>query len=94
MTNDKVNEVLADIYSLLAGYNPRRLEGEEADGPSRGDALRHCRAIAQLAIEMPAEKLEKKFRWLGFIQGVLWTTGMQSLDELKRANMPNEEVAK
>ncbi len=30
----------------------------------------------------------KVFRWLGFMQGVLWTLNVYTIDELRRHNMP------
>jgi hypothetical protein len=40
------------------------------------------------ALSWPAERLEKKFRWLGFVQGVLWTEGVIDIDDAKKQNMP------
>lgn len=36
-------------------------------------------------------RTEKAFRWLGFIQGVLWAEGVYSIDELKDHNKPKEK---
>jgi len=36
---------------------------------------------------------EKTFRWLGFIQGVLWAKGVFNLEELKNHNRPEGEEA-
>lgn len=33
---------------------------------------------------------EKAMRWLGFIQGALWTNGAATIDELKDMNRPDE----
>lgn len=38
------------------------------------------------------ERLEKIFRWLGFIQGVLWTEEMYTLDELKDHNRDKNNI--
>lgn len=35
-------------------------------------------------------RLEKAFRWLGFMQGVLWAEGVYAIDELKNHNKPTE----
>jgi hypothetical protein len=32
--------------------------------------------------------MEKAFRWLGFVQGVLWTNRVYTLDNLKSHNRP------
>lgn len=34
-------------------------------------------------------RLEKAFRWLGFMQGVLWAEGIYSINELKNHNRPD-----
>jgi hypothetical protein len=33
-------------------------------------------------------RIEKACRWLGFIQGCLWTNGIYSIEELKNHNKP------
>lgn len=38
------------------------------------------------------ERIEKAMRWLGFVQGALWALGIATIDEMKRWNMPKEEV--
>lgn len=95
MTNDKVNEVLQSHVTRLkdAGYKARRFA---ADGvlPTHGDAQRHALWMAEEALTFPPEKVEKKMRWLGFIQGVTWSVAGWSIDELKKQNMPDEEKVK
>ena len=93
MDNEKVNEVFRAMIDLLraGGYTPHRLDGMETNpGPSR--ALNHAMALCLVALEMGPERLEKKFRWLGFVQGVLWTTGMATIEILKRMNAPANET--
>jgi hypothetical protein len=36
-------------------------------------------------------RMEKVFRWLGFVQGVLWAHGIYSLENLQNHNRPSEE---
>lgn len=33
---------------------------------------------------------EKVMRWLGFIQGTLWTMGLSNIETLKEANKPDD----
>lgn len=33
-----------------------------------------------------SENMDKANRWLGFIQGVLWTTGLYSIEEMRDHN--------
>ncbi len=39
-------------------------------------------------------KIDKAMRWLGFIQGALWVMGVSTIEESKRANMPQGEEYK
>lgn len=48
------------------------------------------RHLLWLATEIPSlvqqGRLEKSFRWLGFIQGALWARGMITIEDLKNHN--------
>lgn len=50
--------------------------------------LNHALWMCGETLAMPPEKLEKKQRWLGFIQGVLWMAGVQTIEVSKRDNAP------
>lgn len=53
-------------------------------------AKRHVRAmIAEMQSMIVEGRTEKCMRWLGFIQGVLWTDGMFTLEELKNHSRPD-----
>jgi hypothetical protein len=47
--------------------------------------------MATEALTWGPERLEKKFRWLGFMQGVMWSIGDSNLDALKGANRPDSK---
>jgi hypothetical protein len=91
MDNDKVNEALrtcdAIIVELADMVYPERYAEENVLSNAR--KLRHTRWMIAETLSWPASRLEKKFRWLGFIQGVLWTMGLSKIDELKKMNMPD-----
>jgi hypothetical protein len=97
MDNDKVNEVLRKMAQQLdgLGHKPVRNPPEkplpdfELDGAEV--ALQHAHWMCIETLAMPPEKLEKKFRWLGFIQCILWMTGIQTVDEARKDNMPAGE---
>jgi hypothetical protein len=97
MNNDKVTEVLRRIALNLAarGHTPFRAATGPLKEPwiqqDRPEALRHAHWMCLEALTFPEEKLEKKMRWLGFVQGVLWSFGIAAIEELKRQNMPDEE---
>ncbi len=53
--------------------------------------LQHCHGMLDKIKTFVEEgRLEKAFRWLGFIQGVLWIQGMFTLKDLKEHNRPKE----
>lgn len=35
-------------------------------------------------------RIEKAFRWLGFVQGVLWAFDLVTIDQAKEANRPKQ----
>ncbi len=52
-------------------------------------SLEHCHAMLDDMDEFLKEgRTDKVFRWLGFIQGVLWAQGLYSLTELTGHNRP------
>ena len=92
MTNDKVNKALQECvdYFKTKGCAVRRFDSESVR-PMGADALRHAHWMALEAMAFPPEKLEKKMRWLGFIQGTLFTLGHHTIRQLKEMNMPDDE---
>jgi hypothetical protein len=92
MNNDKVDEALRacdNAIVLCAGaVSPERWTEHS---PRHDDRLRHLRWMVVEASSWSAERLEKKFRWLGFIQGALWADGLCDIDDLKRMNAPQEK---
>ncbi|MBI2062455.1 MAG: hypothetical protein HYT64_02085 [Candidatus Yanofskybacteria bacterium] len=57
--------------------------------------LAHCHGMLDEMEKFVAEgRMDKVFRWLGFVQGCLWSTGCYDLESLKNHNRPdsnNEE---
>ena len=60
------------------------------------EAKKHLRAMIPEMREMLADstqdRTEKCMRWLGFIQGVLWTVGDFTLEDLKNHSRPDRPV--
>jgi hypothetical protein len=94
MNNDKVNEVLSGYARTLRtlGNEPRRQENPRQlvtiTLSSTRNERNHLLWMCEEAIAMTADRLEKKMRWLGFVQGALWMLGVHSVEELKQHNMP------
>ena len=94
MTSDKLIRVFAFYKSILAerNVNPEQLVGYELTGPEQGSvaSLAHVAWMCSEAIELVRNgRKEKAFRWLGFVQGVLWSEGIFGLEDEKKHSMPN-----
>jgi len=94
MTNRRVSEVIAIYRSYFRDKNIGKVDFPH-DIPTGGFAdhltiLEHCHGMLEQMEQMIAdgtpEKMEKVFRWVGFIQGCLWSQGIFCLDELKKHN--------
>lgn len=92
MTNEKVNAVLVWFQKHFedAGYSPARAD-PDAHHLTPNQWRKHILWMAIEAQTFPAEKLEKKMRWLGFIQGNVARGDSFTINELKKQNMPDEE---
>lgn len=93
MTPDKVCSVLSGYGDLLteAGYYAERLDQEayERFDVTRFHSLCHCHWMCNEARDFVRQgRIEKAMRWLGYIQGVLYSYGIKSLSQLKSDSMP------
>lgn len=99
MDNARVDEVLRTYDAALeaAGWRIKRAAAGELvpidESVLRAEdvTMEHARWMCREALSWGPERLEKKFRWLGFIQGALWSMGLYTVDELKADNMPSPE---
>jgi len=99
MTKEKVLEVVAiyreqfekiETCEIDFSYNEHIDPDEPEDDAG---ALRHCYGMLDSIEQFVREgRMEKAFRWLGFIQGCLWMSGLYTLDELKNHNRQNLAV--
>lgn len=95
MTPQQVLQALDTYETVLKGEEakPRRCAAEVTD-PTTQVQLNHLlwmceetrKFIAPLAMEATQGDREKAMRWLGFIQGVLWTSGVYSIEDMKNHN--------
>lgn len=86
------------IVEVLEGYRAKMLEIQAEEKQlrdynsieiSRDEQLSHINYMIGAAINfVQAGRIDKSFRWLGFIQGVLWANGIFTLDDLKEHSRP------
>ena len=82
----------AKCTAILTLY-ANRLEKDSGKGQT--EALRHVQAMIPKAIVFfQHNRREKGFRWLGFIQGVLWSEGLYTVKQLKNHNRPDGQRTK
>lgn len=86
MTAEKIQEVL-----LIYDKKLKELMfdmGAEGNDPWN-EQLEHAQYMLEQTSQFAAEgRVEKAFRWLGFIQGILWCNEVYSIDEMKEHNRP------
>lgn len=52
-------------------------------------SLEHCHhMLDEMETFVTDHRMDKVFRWLGFVQGVLWLNGLYALEDLKNHNRP------
>lgn len=91
MDNDKVDEALRTIARELDSMGVvQNRQPSSKSWPNREEAMSHAFAMCLLALEMGPEQIEKKMRWLGCVQGILWAVGVFSINDLKSMNQPEE----
>lgn len=93
MTPEKVTEVIETYRQVFLEKNIGKINyphGNLLD--EEAHSLEHCHGMLDQMIKFVEEgRMEKAFRWLGFIQGVLWSNRVYTLTDLKNHNRPPEE---
>lgn len=90
MTKEKVQEVI-DIYKETLEKLEAKPERHEIDGVplTRKEKLNHCYwMINEIESFLKEDRIEKAFRWLGFVQGILWSARLYTIPELADHNRP------
>jgi hypothetical protein len=89
MDNKQVREV-ADEYIAQLNTHTDSIPPERANTGDRfmpeGERKQHLVWMLEEIINMPDDKFEKANRWLGFVQGAMWSLGLRSVDEMRNDN--------
>lgn len=99
MTKEKISDVV-ESYALLLrgrGCRPERMIESGNWTPEfhhlRGTRENHLLWMTiQIQTFLDQDKLDKAFRWLGFIQGAFWVLDLRSVAEMKGDNKPVNET--
>ena len=76
---DSYLKTLDKIRPHAADYNLRN----PGHSVALGHAVHMCGEIKKL---LGIGKTEKAHRWLGFLQGILWTQGIYTIEEMRNHN--------
>jgi len=90
MTPEKVLEVIEVYRQLFLKRGIGKIDYPHDEILDQAEVgLEHCHGMLDQMIEFVHKgKIEKAFRWLGFVQGVLWTNGIYTLSQLRDHNRP------
>lgn len=108
MTDKKINQVL-DIYEKRVksfdpwgiGYmipgieDPGQRQAAKAGLVKMAEQFNHLyEMIGKIRKFLTEDRREKAFRWLGFIQGVFYSLGIYTIEELANHNRPTKDDLK
>lgn len=88
MNFDKVRAVLASYNTLLTELGHPSTRWVVGGTPQSLGQLAHARWMCVEAATNPEFTEGKAKRWLGFVQGVLWSTGVRTIEQMKDDNRP------
>jgi hypothetical protein len=86
MTLEQFETACGATLILLKSRNPTGEARRDEDQPTFPHHLAWM--LMQAALFYAEGRTDNANRWLGYVQGVLCALHMATLDELKRANMP------
>lgn len=95
MDGPKILEVISVYRKYFIEKGIGITDFPHTDMPSsEHEILAHCHGMLDKMEGFVREgRIEKAFRWLGFIQGCLWSTRQYSLEELMNHSRPKERYS-
>lgn len=92
MTPEKVLEVIEIYRQFFIENNINKIDyAHDKLLDDKINGLEHCHSkLDQMIIFVHQNRMEKVFRWLGFIQGLLWSNRIYTLADLKNHSRPRE----
>jgi len=96
MGPEKVREVICVYRKWFEKHGVRKVDYPHTAALTVPEArLEHCHGMLdKMEVFIEEMRMEKVFRWLGFLQGVLWHHGVYTLEDLKNHNRPDEFIKK
>lgn len=88
MDFEKVKAVLRSYDAHLKELGHEAARCEKPSAPDTRSQLSHARWMCQEVLSNSEFSEGKAKRWLGFVQGVLWSTGVRTVEQMKDDNRP------
>lgn len=90
MTPEKVREVIAIYRAKFEQSGIEKIDYRHCEILNSSEhGLAHCHGMLDRMETFITEgRMDKVYRWLGFIQGVLWMKGFYTLTDLMNHNRP------
>lgn len=92
MTDEQMKVAIQKYRGLLYRVSPAQFpKSVKASSENMFAGLEHLVWMMEQTLEhYAAGKVEKAMRWWGFIQGVLWSCGLYTIEELANDNREPE----
>jgi len=92
VTKDKIRQVIGIYRRYFESRGIPAIAMLHDEPPrTREEALQHCHSMLDKMEEFVNKgRIDKAFRWLGFVQACLWVHTVHTLDELMDHNRPRE----
>ncbi len=88
MTNEKLSEVLQFYYDELDKHQV--FYQQHSEPVNAVEVLQHTKWMTNEAQNFIPDQVDKAMRWLGFIQGVLFSLGFFTIEELRGHSRSDE----
>jgi len=90
VTKNKVRKVLSTYRRRFEKLGIPKKEFPHDSFPKRNhDFLAHCHGMLdEMEVFIKEDRMDKVFRWLGFLQGCFWRSRIYTVDQMKNHNRP------
>jgi hypothetical protein len=86
VTVEQILAVVAIYEEGLSSIEPRAADYKRRY-PTQRESLEHAKYMCtQIVVLVQNQNLDKAQRWLGFLQAILWTSGIYSIDDMRNHN--------
>ena len=91
MTKEQTKKVFGFYVKILKdlGYEPvnyKKFPEFSDDEDQSRVVLNHTLWMCEEAAGIADQDMDKAYRWLGFVQGALWSYGIFSIDDMREHN--------